>query len=309
MYFAVINCWNFHTFCRETDRSLNRRIFFIEQVFAIFHQAQQFFFILSWNGNNRVCLPWNGITHIAAFPTCQACFVTGNCLADKANQQFVGIGTPFIDFQSGMPTTQAFQRNLNSDIAFFGSYLLIFQCSSDIHTACTTDIQLAFIFRIEIQKDFSVHCPRLQTERAVHTGFFVFGNQCFQRTMFQIFRFKHSHDSSHAKPVICSQRSSFGLYPVAIYISFDRIFFKIVHRIVILLRNHVHVCLKNHTFPVFHSRSCRFTDNYVTCFVYKRFQSQAFSEVNQKFCYFFHVSRRTGNLCQRIKMLPYVLWS
>ena len=64
-----------------------------------------------------------------------------------------------------------------------------------------------------------------------------------KRTMFQIFRFKHSHDSSHAKPVICSQRSSFGLYPVAIYISFNRIFFKIMYCIIIFLGHHVHMSL------------------------------------------------------------------
>ena len=71
---------------------------------------------------------------------------------------------------------------------------------------------------------------------------------------------------------------AFGLKPGTVYISFNRIFFKIVYSIVVLLRNHIHVRLKNHTFPVFHTRSGGFTDNHITCFVYKRLQPQLFSE-------------------------------
>ena len=299
----------FHTFCGKADRSFDCRELFIEQVFAIFHQSQQFLFVFSRNGKYRTRFTRNRIAHITTVPAYQAGFIAGNRFTHETYQQLIGIGAPFIDFQSGVSATQALQAYFNSDVAFFGSYFLVFQRSSYIHTAGTTDIQFAFVLRVKIQQDFSVYRTRFQAERTVHTGFFIFSDQCFQRTVFQILCFQYSHDSSYTQSIISAQRSTFGFYPVTVYISFDRIFFKIMNRIIILLRNHIHVCLKNYTFPVFHARSCRFTDNHITHFVYERFQSQAFSEVNQKFSHFLHVSGRTGNLSQRIKMLPHILWS
>ena len=215
----------------------------------------------------------DSITHITAFPTCQASFIVGNGFTNKTNQQFIRIGTSFIDFQSRMSAAQSFQCYFHCNISFFRSHLFIFQSSSDIHTSGTTDIQFTFIFRIQIQQDFPIHRTRFQTERTIHPGLFILSDQSFQRTVFQIFCFQHGHDSSYPQSVVRTQSCTFRFYPVTVYISFNRIFFKIVYSIVVLLGSHIHVRLKNHAFAIFHTRSCRLTYNHVACFVYKRFQS------------------------------------
>ena len=87
--------------------------------------------------------------------------------------------------------------------------------------------------------------------------------------MFQILGFQYCHNSGYSQSVVGSQSSAFGFHPITVYISFDRIFLKIVYSIIVLLRNHIHMCLQNYTFTVFHARSGRFTDNNITGFVYE----------------------------------------
>ena len=87
--------------------------------------------------------------------------------------------------------------------------------------------------------------------------------------MFQVFCLKYSHNSGYAQSVVSSQSSTFGLHPITVNVRFNRVFSKIMNRIVVLLRHHVHVCLQNDTFSVFHTWCSRFTDNDIANLVNK----------------------------------------
>ena len=208
-----------------------------------------------------------------------------------------------------MTTAQPFQGNFQSNVSRICFHFFIFQHCCQVFTACTTDIQFSFFFRIQIQQNITVYRSRLQTERTEHTGFFVGSNQCFQRTMFQRLVFHDSHDSGNTHTIIGSQSRAFSFHPISVNVSLDRIIFKIMHCIVILLRNHVHVSLKNHLLTVFHPRSGRLAVNDITGFVLEWLYAYTFSKVQQELLHFLQVTRRAGNLSQWIEMLPHILRS
>ena len=192
---------------------------------------------------------------------------------NHANQQFVGVTTSLVDFQTGVTATQSFQREFASHQSGIGSLFLIFHRGRNINATGTTDIKFTFRFRIKIQKNLALQRTGLQAESAIHTGFFVFGNQSFQRTMLQVLGLKHSHDGSHSQPVVGSERCSIGLYPVAVHVCLNGVLGKVVHLIVVLLRNHVHVCLQDNPLTVLHARRGRFADNDIASLIHKRFQT------------------------------------
>ena len=87
--------------------------------------------------------------------------------------------------------------------------------------------------------------------------------------MLQIIIFQHCHDGGNAQTIVRTQRCSFSFHPIAIDVGFNRIFCKIVNSIIVLLGHHIHVCLKNDAFAVFHTRSGGFTDNNIAYFIDK----------------------------------------
>ena len=186
-----------------------------------------------------------------------------------ASQKFIGITTSLIYFQTGMSATQTFQGNLTGHRISSGRFFLIFQCSRQVNTSGTTDIKFAFIFRVKIQQNFPLQCPRFQTESTIHACFFILRNQSLQRTVLQAIIFQHCHDSSNTQTIISSQRCTFSFYPITIDIGFNRIFCKIVNSIIVLLRHHIHVCLKNDAFAVFHTRSSCLTNDNIAYFIDK----------------------------------------
>ena len=242
-------------------------ILFIPQFFALLHIVQYVRFFISRHCNNDFTFTRNRVTHIATLPGNQTSLIVSNHLIHETSHQLVGIGTSFIYFQSGMTTAQPFQGNFQSNVSRICFHFFIFQHCCQVFTACTTDIQFSFFFRIQIQQNITVYRSRLQAERTKHTCFLVGSNQCLQRTMFQRFIFHDSHDSGNTHTIISSQSRAFSFHPISVNVSFDRIIFKIMHCIVILLRNHVHVCLKNHLLAVFHPRSGRLAINDITGFI------------------------------------------
>ena len=208
-----------------------------------------------------------------------------------------------------MSATQTFQCHFQRYICRVGFFFLIFQCCGQVFTSGTTDIQFAFFFRIQIQQDVSFDGSGFQAESAIHAGFFVRSNQGYQRTMLQGLVFHDRHNGCHTHTVVGSQCSTFGTYPLAVHVWLNRVVFEIVLYIFVLLRNHIHVCLQDNGLAVFHSRSGRLAVNDVSCFILERFYTYTLAKLQQECLNFLQMSRRTGNLCQRIEVLPHILWS
>ena len=70
--------------------------------------------------------------------------------------------------------------------------------SRDIYATCTADGQFTVIFGIEVKHDLRLEQASFQGESTGHSGFFVNGEQCLQRRMWNIRGGKDSHDRRYA---------------------------------------------------------------------------------------------------------------
>ena len=127
--------------------------------------------------------------------------------------------------------------------------------------------------------------------------------------MLQVLGLQHCHDGCHAQTVVGTQRRAFRLHPIPVHVGLDGILGEVVHRVIILLRHHVHVGLQDDSLAVLHTRGGRLADDDIACLVHKGFQAQALTKVYQIFGDLLYMSRRTRDAGQLIEMLPHVLWS
>ena len=201
--------WNhhfrkFHSFCAKGNRSFVHLIFLIPQGFAILHKFQHISFFFGRNCNHHLTFAWNGITHVTSIPRHQASLIESNYLIHKTSHEFVGIGTAFVNFQTGMTATKSLQCYFQSHIFRVCFFFLVRQSSSQIFTTCTTNIKFAFVFRIQIEQDFTIYRTRFQSESTIHTCFLIRSDQCFKRAMYQGLVFHHRHNSSNSHTIVGS---------------------------------------------------------------------------------------------------------
>ena len=97
--------------------------------------------------------------------------------------------------------------------------------------------------------------------------------------MLEVRRLKDCHSHSHAKAVVSSESSSLCLYPLSVNPCLDRILLEIMDCIVVLLRNHIDMSLKDHTLAVFITRSGRLADHDVADLVLDGLKAMRLSPV------------------------------
>src|SRR5574344_2190818 len=172
-----------------------------------------------------------------------------------------------------MASNKAFGRNLISCIPFRDRFCRIFESSLTIETACTTYIQFPLRFRVEINKNITIQHTGLQSSRTCHACLFINSKERLNRPMLQLFGFEYCKSGTNAKTIICSQCSPGSVNPITYYTSLDGLLFKNKFYIVIFLRHHIEVSLKNYTLPVLHPLCSRFSDNNITNLVLYSFQA------------------------------------
>ena len=213
-----------------------------------------------------------------------------------------------MDIHTRVTAFQSCQAQLYSHITF-RNISIFFKLDRNIQvcTAGTTDKQFAFFFRIAVNQCFSFQETGLQTESTIHSFFFIDREKSFYRSMLDSRIRKHCHSQRSTDAIVGTQCRLTGCYPVAIYISINRVSQKIMFHRRIFLGNHIQVRLQDYSFAAFHSGSGRFTDQNVSCSIPQSFQSQSFSKSFYKTSDCFHVSCRTGDLCEVIEITPDML--
>ena len=259
----------FYPFGLELDAFFNRIKLFLPYLLAFAYVSDNIFHFCFRHCNDDFTFTRNSVTHVSTYPRYQTSLIVSNHLIQKTSHQLIGIGKATTDLDTGMSAMQSFQGHLQSHIRRVGFFFLVLQGSCQILTTGTTDVEFTFFFRIQVQQDITFDSSRFQTECTVHARFFIGSNQTYQRTVLQSLVLHHGHDGGYPHTVIGTQCSTFCSYPFPIDIGLDRIFFKIMASIVILLRNHIHVCLQDNSLAVFHPRSSRLTVNDVSGFILK----------------------------------------
>ena len=185
-------------------------------------------------------------------------------------------------------------------------HFFVFQFGGNVYPAGASDYHLPFGLVVEVKENAPLQGIGLQVVNAVHAGFLVHCKQSFERAVLQGIVFHYSHNRSHAYSVVGAESSAFGLYPVAVDISFYRVVLEIVIALLYFLRHHVHVCLHGYHLQFFVAGCGGLAHYYIAGVVGMCFDRMFFCPVEQKVPYLVKVSRGTGHLCQGVKVTPKV---
>ena len=126
--------------------------------------------------------------------------------------------------------------------------------------------------------------------------------------MYHILVSQYCQLSSYTDTIVGSQCRTFRLQPFTVYISFYRIFFKIMYCIAILLTHHIHVWLQNYFLQIFLTREGSFSDQNISCLIHLIFQTMRYRKVYQISSDFFFLLGRTGNLTNLFKIVKHRCW-
>ena len=184
----------------------------------------------------------------------------GGVRGEEARQQLVGIAETHMDIRAGVAAAQPFQGQLQGVEISRNRFARQRQGSDKVDAAGAAHVDLAFLFRVGVDQDLSLQPVRLQTEGAVHAGFFGHGEQHFQRAVGQAAVGQHRQRGRHTDAVVGAQRGAARLHPFAINIGLNRIFSEVMCGVVVFLRHHIEVRLQRHRRAVFHPGGCRFAD-------------------------------------------------
>ena len=116
--------------------------------------------------------------------------------------------------------------------------------------------------------DISAHKTFFQGKCSGQSGFFIYGEQTFQRSVFYAVIGKDSQLRSHTDTIVSSECSSFGFQPFTVYFCFDWIGEEVVLNIIVFLTYHVNVRLQYYSLQVFLSGSGRLFNQYVARFIH-----------------------------------------
>ena len=109
-----------------------------EEIFVTVHEVLYVLIALGRNGDDRRCLTRNGVAHIAAIDRSETCFEVGYRIFEETEEQFDGIRTLEMDVAARVTAFASFDRNAQSDVAFFDLHRLELESSFGINTSGAT---------------------------------------------------------------------------------------------------------------------------------------------------------------------------
>ena len=193
-------------------------------------------------------------------------------------------------------------------MAFGNRFFLVLDGSEGVDATSAANVKFAFVFRVEVYQDVAFQQSAFQFEGAGHAGFFVDGQQHFNGAMLQVVGLQYCQCSGGANAVVSAQGGACGFYPLAINPGLNGVFLEIVLGVVVLLRHHVEVALKDDALAVFHARCGRLADNHVAHMVNNGFKAKLLAKVFGVFNDFFFLFRRVGNVADIFKDIPQWFW-
>lgn len=187
---------------------------------------------------------------------------------------------------------------LGSVAAFVG------EIGSGVDAACAAYEDLAVVFRIEVQKHRAADHILAEVLGSFEADLLVDGEESLNRTVNQILVDHHGHSGGAADAVVGAESGALGLNPLAVDISLDRVFHKIMAYVAVLLGNHVHVGLKDHRRGVLMTGSGRLAHHYVAHLVGLNLDAVVVGEFYEKIPDLLFMAGGTRNFRDFIETFP-----
>ena len=115
-----------------------------------------------------------------------------------------------MDVATRMSAFQSFYLYFTGEISGRYVYFFISKLGNGVYTACAADEQFSLIFGIEVQENVTAHEALLQGKGAGQSCFLIYGEQAFDRAVFNAVVSENSQLGCYTDAVIRSQRRTFG---------------------------------------------------------------------------------------------------
>ena len=137
-----------------------------------------------------------------------------------------------------------------------------------IFTTCASHKDFTFVFAIEVQQDIACHESFFECFGSGQSGFFVYGEKAFDRSVLDIVGCEDSQFGSYTDAIVGTQSRTVGTKPVPVDDCFDRIIVEVMYGSIILFADHIHMGLQNDCRQVFLTGSSRFRHQDVACGIF-----------------------------------------
>ena len=256
------------------------------------------------NGDGGTCLAGNGVVQSASLYVGYQDGHLLQFLIQEAEEQFVGIGTLFVDIVTGVTARQALHAKADEELALRRGLLLVVEGGRSATTAGTGDKDFALVLRVEVDEVLARHEVVLHALGTGQAGLLVAGEDALQRTMLQTVVGQNGHLHGHANAIVGSQGGTLGPHPFAIDVGLDGIAVEVELAVGILLAHHIHVALQDDGGLALHPRRSGFAYDDIAHLVATSLQAQLLPILEQEVYHPFLAlggARHLVHLCKALK--------
>ena len=203
-------------------------------------------------------------------------------LEQEARKQLVRIGTSLADIIARVPACEAVDIDLHVEhVARYVSAYMLELCIV-AYTARTTNENLAFILRIEVNEYIALQQLGRESLGTGKTSLLIDSEEAVHRTMLHLLIGKDSHGSSHTYTIVGSESRTLRFEPLAVNPWFYGILCKIVLNVGTLVAHHIHVTLQDNGLAVLITRSRGFLYKHIAYTVGYRLVAKTLAELLKK---------------------------
>ena len=207
-----------------------------------------------------------------------------------------------------MAAGQTADHDLVADIATRSDKRLVLEIGDGVQAAGATDAELLLVFGVEVEEDVAVQDAGLEGVRAAHAGLLVISDEDLDGAVLDALVLGHGHRQRDAQAVVGTERSALGRHPLAVDDGLDGVLEEIVHGVGGLLRDHVHMALKDDSLAVLVPGGGGNTHDHVAGLVGKCFDLVLLGPVEQILANNLLVLGRTGTAGQSVEIVPDNSW-
>ena len=173
--------------------------------------------------------------------------------------------------------------------------------SEGVDTACAADEDLTIVLGVEIDELFAIEASVLEAESTCETCLLVHRKESLQCRVLQGVGGDSCQHKRHTDTVVCAKGCALSFDEVAIDIGVDRVVVEVVHGVVVLLADHIHMRLEDNARFVFVARGSRFAHDDIACFIYGMFEVMLYGKRLEPFdnlAFALGWARHLGNLVE-----------
>ena len=138
------------------------------------------------HGHDGKAFAGNSVAQVAGIDVCHAQVVVAVRVPEDAGEEFHGVSATFVDVVTAMTALQTFNLDFKEFAVALNRLIINGDLGHSVLSAGTTNEELAFILRIEVEEHLALHKAGFHSSGTGKAGLFVNGEEALDGTVFQL---------------------------------------------------------------------------------------------------------------------------